>query len=230
MAIQLQDGTIFLHIPKTGGSWVEKSLITLGLSQCALGHKHADFERVVYPHNFREAFRWTMDTLPRKLVGQPTFPERPRMFCFVRNPLTWYESWWKFNQKLDWPDWGDMHDTNRWHPCSALNGLGSPDFNRFIENVVSQTPGFVTGLYLRYLGEGTPLIGHQESLEQDLFAILESLGYRTERALIASGRINESNVPGNRPVFWDESLRAEILRLEYPIMKRCGYLEPSSSF
>ena len=227
MAIQLQSGAIFLHIPKTGGSWVEKTLTQLGLSKRTLGHKHADFERVIYPHDLREALRWTGAASLRKLAGKSTFPERPPMFCFVRNPLTWYESWWKFNQRLGWPTWGELHDTNHWHPCAALNDLGSPDFNRFIENVISQAPGFVAGLYLRYLGEGSPLVGHQESLQQDLHAILESLGYSIERSMLALDRVNESRIQEASPISWDETLRAEVLRLEYPVMKRCGYLDTS---
>ena len=224
MAIKLKGRAIFLHIPKTGGTWVEKVLQQLGIAESSVGHKHADLNRAIFPHGLKEAIPWTFHAFIRKLTGKSTLNESIPVFCFVRHPLTWYESWWKFNQKLNWPTWGHVEDVNNWHPCSALNGLGDPDFNRFIENVVSCAPGFVTGLFLRYIGEGSPILGRQESLEQDLLTILDTLGYRIDKENIRlPRRANESMIPANRVISWDDTLRSEVLKLEYPILRRCRY-------
>lgn len=224
MAIKLKGGAIFLHIPKTGGTWVEKVLQQLRLAESLVGHKHADLNRAIFPHGLKETIPWISRASLRRLAGQPTCDESIPVFCFVRHPLTWYESWWKFNQKLNWPTWGHVENVNNWHPCSALNGLGDPDFNRFIENVVSYAPGFVTGLFLRYIGEGSPILGRQESLAHDLLTILDTLGYGIDKENIhLPGRANESATPGNHAITWDDTLRDELLKLEYPILKRCGY-------
>jgi len=224
MAIKLKGGAIFLHVPKTGGTWVEKVLKQLGLAECSIGHKHADLNRAIFPHGLKETIPWTLRASFRRLAGKSTCNESIPAFCFVRHPLTWYESWWKFNQKLNWPAWGHVEDVNNWHPCSALNGLGDPDFNRFIENIVSRAPGFVTGLFLRYIGEGSPILGRQESLQYDLLTILNTLGYKIGNENIRlPGRANESTMPANRVISWDDALRNELLKLEYPMLKRCGY-------
>lgn len=224
MGIELNDGTIFLHIPKTGGSWVEKSLVSLNLSRHFLGHKHADYERITYPHNYREALRWMTYTSIRKLRGDLTFPTTPRTFCFVRHPKGWYESWWKYNQRLNWPDWGEADNPNNWHPCAVLNGTGAADFNYFMENVLRQSPGFVTELYLRYISTGKPLIGKQESLQADFFKILQEFGHETgQMEHRVPNRINVSANPGGRPIEWDRDIYTETMRLEHLILKRCGY-------
>ena len=43
MAIELVDGSIFLHIPKTGGNWVTQVLSESKLIKRQVGHKHSDF-------------------------------------------------------------------------------------------------------------------------------------------------------------------------------------------
>ncbi len=95
MALVLKCGAVFLHIPKTGGSWVEKILYDNDLIAYETGHKHATVERVIYPHTYREGLKFLINRSIPKLVGKPTFHEPPFMFCFVRHPLKWYESWWK---------------------------------------------------------------------------------------------------------------------------------------
>ena len=47
MSVLLKGGAVFLHIPKTGGSWVHKVLKDTGLSVGSFDHKHADFDRVL---------------------------------------------------------------------------------------------------------------------------------------------------------------------------------------
>ena len=47
MAIILKNNEIFLHIPKTGGSWVSKVLKMQSLTKAYIGcHKHFDWARI----------------------------------------------------------------------------------------------------------------------------------------------------------------------------------------
>src|ERR1051326_3631695 len=47
MGVMLKCGAVFLHIPKTGGSWVEKALKAIGQTERLLYHRHADMTRVM---------------------------------------------------------------------------------------------------------------------------------------------------------------------------------------
>jgi len=58
--------SIFNHIPKTGGSYIEVAIKNSGIKYQKLGHTHQS----IYS--------------PNKLV-----------FCFIRNPLDWYVSRWR---------------------------------------------------------------------------------------------------------------------------------------
>ena len=50
MALLLKKGECFLHIPKTGGSWVSVILKEQGLVHKEIGyHKHIDWTRVAFP-------------------------------------------------------------------------------------------------------------------------------------------------------------------------------------
>ena len=49
MAIILKNNEIFLHIPKTGGSWVSKVFKIQSLTKASIVyHKHFDWARIEY--------------------------------------------------------------------------------------------------------------------------------------------------------------------------------------
>ena len=128
MALLLRDGSIFLHIPKTGGNWVTSVLRQQNLLRAEFGHKHSDFA-----HLFSRTPKRRVEQLPNwlSMVGVKRRWARhgkPFMFCFVRHPLSWYESWFKYmNQShTNWYNFGDERSLNDWHPNAALNGLAAP--------------------------------------------------------------------------------------------------------
>lgn len=144
MAIKLKNGAEFLHIPKTGGTWVTEILEQLDLIDRHIGgHKHVDYDRLLYftknIRSGREYLKEAMVRASRKLRrgflkgrNEETVTHNPIRFCFVRHPLTWYESWWKYMSGRGWNDWGTENSAGDWHPNSILNGLGSDDFNEFV--------------------------------------------------------------------------------------------------
>lgn len=67
MSTAILPNSAFLHIPKTGGSWVFQSLIKMDLVESSFGH------------------------IPITKLKELT--EKP-VFAFVRNPVTWYQSRW----------------------------------------------------------------------------------------------------------------------------------------
>jgi len=227
MGVMLKCGAVFLHIPKTGGSWVEKALKAIGQTQRLLYHRHTDMTRVMNyaklepPPKRKGLARWFN-------YGRPAQPERmttPFRFCFVRNPLHWYESWWRYMEGKRWKYWGREGVAEDWHPCSPLNGLGDPDFNQFVRNVARARPGYVTELYSRYAEEGIEFVGQQENLVEDLIDVLRLLQVSFDERIIRNlAPENVSLTPQDR-VQWDEDLRELVTRLEYPALVRYGYVQ-----
>lgn len=162
MATLLKCGGLFLHVPKTGGNWVRDVLDAHDLVYAHIGGKHAGprqlapLERLLQvPHRYDR-------------------PNRPLFkFCFVRHPLRWYESWYRMNLMRGWPTW-DI-DEAAWNPSVELNGLGAPDFNGFIRNVVTRRPGFLSDLFDYYAADAH-FVGRQETMAEDLAAVLATLG------------------------------------------------------
>ena len=65
----------WLHVPKTGGIWVEKVLLT-----CVEGARMAQSRH----------------------LGLGCCPDERFVFAFVRHPYTWYQSYWCYKQKKGW--------------------------------------------------------------------------------------------------------------------------------
>lgn len=80
MAVQI-DRAIFLHIPKTGGTWIthyfKESGMDHGVEKLS---EHAHINGVAL----------------NSIMG----PIEDLVFCFVRHPLTWLRSYWQCKQEL----------------------------------------------------------------------------------------------------------------------------------
>lgn len=223
MSLILKDGSIFLHVPKTGGNWVTTVLDKCGLIDKSIGeHKHIDMAMVVSIVNNRKS------SMASRIKQKIDFSiKKPYMFCFVRNPITWYESWFNYMSQpdRDWCNWGDEKSMDSWHPNSTLNGLGNPDFNRFMHNVINKKPGYVTELFGWYTKPQIDFIGRQETLVDDLISILNYLNLDFDENLIRStGKIGVSKKPVNK-IEWDTQLYREVYKLEYAGMIRYGYAD-----
>lgn len=69
----------FLHVPKTGGSWVKKAILAAGIparEHSIDGYTHLGIVDCPEPAKFR--------------------------FAFVRNPLALYRSYWQFKMTVGW--------------------------------------------------------------------------------------------------------------------------------
>jgi len=227
MGVMLKCGAVFLHIPKTGGSWVEKALKAIGQTERLLYHRHADMTRVMNyaklepPPKRKGLARW----FKYRGHARPASMTTPFRFCFVRHPLQWYESWWRYMEGKMWKHWGREGSADDWHPSSPLNGLGDPDFNQFVRNVARARPGYVTELYSRYTDEAIDFIGRQENLVEDLIEVLRVLDVSFNEQIIRNlAPENVSRTPPER-VHWDADLRELVTRLEYPALVRYGYVQ-----
>jgi len=233
MAIRLVNGAEFLHIPKTGGSWVESVLAANQLIQSKSLNRHDDYDRnlhqscggvtgdrlVQFYDKARRRLSRTFGEYWGRANKTPIF-----RFCFVRHPLRWYESWWKYMQSRDWNRWGTSNSAYEWHPNSVLNGLGSGDFNTFVRNVVQKRPGYVTELLYSFTKLGISYIGKTETLRDDLCQVFKVLELKFDPATIyESAKINASEEIDSE-IHWDAGLRNLVLRLELPSLIYFDYL------
>ena len=190
---------LFLHIPKTGGTWVEFALPHIGIPT----EQAAIIEGVTYRHSLLPMLR----------------DSHPFVFTFVRHPLSWYESWWKF-QAGRWI----AHEPGVWHPQRCLEKCRSDDFSEFIRLCIEHEPGYVSRMYEWYIGpvgyEYVEFIGRYENLVEDLADVLTAIGYTVDReALHQFGPVNVSPKACGEPV-WNPALRRRILELEAPAIRR----------
>ena len=236
MTVQLPNGSEFLHIPKTGGSWVTQVLQANNLAVRNVGNKHADFDRNLYSDRLgfsaRQLAKVGLKTGLRRIKKELGFAIRPTKspfrFCFVRHPLSWYESWWKYMNGNSWADWGTQNSLEDWHINSTLNGLGSPDFNTFVRNVIRARPGYVSELYFAFAKPGISFIGKTETLKADLESVLRHLELPYDPESLDSPRANQS-APPSEEIIWDSELRRLVTLLELPAIVHFGYLDAESS-
>lgn len=217
MALLLKSGAVFIHVPKTGGGWVHTALHEQGLL-----HRDA---RVAFNHSppghVNEVMRWTpgryLRHWPMRPLVTPGALRRAPKFCFVRDPLKWYESWWKFMAGR-WKAW----EPGRWHPQREIDGCGDDDFGGFVEKVLEAQPGYVSRMYAMYT-DGCAFVGRFERLADDLSAALEELGVAHDAAALkATPHVNVSRSLLGRPE-WDPALRRRVEEAEREAIERFGY-------
>lgn len=174
---------VFVHIPKTGGHFVERSVKLLtGKSNGPSGEKGCEQRHL----------------LPIQMTARHEF-----RFSFVRHPLAWYASWYKYQMAMKrrrnlrrWKRWGD----NCWHPMQGLDDCWPRDgeFETFIKLAAKRAPSFLTRLTEWYLGppgwQTVDFVGQAETLLEDMLTVFDRLGMQADRErLRAIGRPNASD-------------------------------------
>lgn len=223
MAAILPSGAVFLHVPKTGGSWVMAVLKDQNLLRTYVKPKH------VSAYRYREFFRHHPELyLYYCLKHGPLWHHATKdtfRFFFVRHPLSWYESLWTYMSGRSWQPFPERPSrlSTAWHPKSLLHQHASEDFNLFVSRVAEAYPGFVTNLYHYYDAIPATYVGRQESLADDLVEVLTLLNERFDEDRIRNfPRVNES-VTTRRPE-WDPDLRQRVMGLEHAALVKYGYV------
>ena len=148
---------VFLHIPKTGGSWVSQAMANAGIELDELG-AHPQGAEV-------------------EIGGRFTF-------AFVREPLSWFGSAWKFHRRVSLSHWPTIND---WIDL---------DFPGFVDGMVVSSPGYLSEYFRAFIGppeDQIDFVGRYEQLADDLVTALRSAGQDfDEDALRAMPRVNRS--------------------------------------
>jgi hypothetical protein len=183
----------FLHVPKTGGTWMKQAL----LAGCT----------VVEDFRLRGSDHTRLGETPRA--------DRFTV-AFVRHPLTWWQSFWRFHN-------GPARRYIVSHKvCSRC---WSDDFDEFVTRLLDQFPGEygrIVEYYLGPIGAGMQFIGRQEHLVDDLVAALRIAGEpHDERAIraVAPAMVGD---PSMRALYRPE-LAEQLLAAEHDVLERFGY-------
>jgi hypothetical protein len=230
---EILGGAIFLHVPKTGGMWVYDTLQELGFVRGPVGrHPHTAFERaVLFPNEKRRWKEWSRaeNWRPENWLRPGRYMKLPFTFCFVRHPIRWYESWWRYllgkRETLWWMENAINSERylKRWGYFSVPAAAFCDDFNRFVRNVHTRFPGYVTWMYGQYTMPEVNFIGKQERLTEDLIAVLKQLNLSFDEERVRSHkRINESKLE-KAAIHWDPGLLREVQAAEQSGLIRYGY-------
>ena len=168
---------LFVHMPKTGGSWVRSVLVDSGGKEISYAHD------VVKNHK--------LNIFLKRLVP----------FCFVRHPLMILYSMWRHwagdpscrvnnsNGQLDF-----MWDKKE-YGWILTQCIDEKSINKTVENFLTFQPGFITWMMGRYVN-GCKYIGRYESIENDLIKILleinGNIDINLKNNIFAAARVNES--------------------------------------
>ena len=190
MTVLLRDQAI-LHIPKTGGNWVrcvlEKSLsedfvmicysvsnphLTIGELR-ALFTDHSLAENYLFLRNAKESLA---KDEKQTLLSRFNSDKLPKFHAFIRHPLSWWISFWRYRQKVGW-------QTGHWIDSRCQ----SDHFSVFIENVLRFVPGAYSSMARDFIGSvDSPIDGvwKQESLLEDLSTILNEASIPFDEATL----------------------------------------------
>jgi hypothetical protein len=171
------DSFVFFHIPKTGGSWVLEALRRCGIGGTRIWRN---------PYKSNELGLYRAHLMP--INARAADVNGRFSFCFVRNIIDWYESYWAYRIKnnrisldlpLDWYCWDII-------------------FEKFVDNTMNYyRGGFLTTMYKLYVGENldrVDFIGRQENLSDDLIKALHMAGADfDERIIRETGMKNKSS-------------------------------------
>jgi len=162
--------TLFLHVPRTGGTWVKEALYQSGIPIQKWG-------------KIGEPWQQQKHTIPMH-VRTELMQKVNLMFAFVRRPVEYYISVWRFTCRSvkQQPDKMKLVFDRR-DPAVHNEAIlrWKPDFRDWLAEMLEEEPGWATRWFERYVGpergEYCHYIGRTETVEQDFREIMDLLGF-----------------------------------------------------
>ena len=206
MSFTTLDGkALFLHIPRTGGTWVSKLFVDLGIPIHQV--KHPDYtvpqNHFLFPH------------FPPGILDRVSF-----IWCNVRHPIAYYESVWKWIAKVS----EGMRRRWRWHPHMSATRLWCDDFNVWVGRMLKSEPLWYTRLIEQYVGpqggEFVHWVCRTTTLREDMKDILKILRVDLTSSVLAAIDNSKKENVASAKISWDLCLKEEVLRTEHQVLDR----------
>jgi len=190
---------LFLHIPRTGGTWIKECLYQSGVPMEKWGRigegQYRPQKHTIIPHIRR-------DLLQR--VDQ--------VYSLVRHPIPYYVSVWRFTTRKVEISPERMHNLifARKDPAAISEAVlrWKPNFEQWLEEMLEEEPGWVTRWFERFVGpprgEFCHFIGRTETIADDLKRMMTMMGYernwrmsldKIKQIHHAKNRVREVKVP-----------------------------------
>ena len=151
MSTLANDRIVFIHVPKTGGTWATEAMRVAGVEFSKVGDD---------------------DHLTK---GDLDIGDR-FSFAFVREPMSWYWSVWKFHR--------ECHRSHHWAKISDYVDL---EFPEFLESMVKNHHAYLSIYYRLFVGppdDEVSFVGQYERLRSDLAAALKLAGQQFDEAAL----------------------------------------------
>lgn len=148
MSTSLLTRSIFVHVPKTAGLWVNHVLTAAGIPHQVLSEQTYARSWAHYGHaDLRDLAKYDLFK-----------------FAFVRHPLDWWRSFCGFRMNTGW------------YPEHEIDSVcRSDNFCEFVEQVIEKLPGYASLMYERFVGSVAnriEFVGRYENLAEDLIRAL----------------------------------------------------------
>lgn len=200
MSVVTTEKSIFLHVPRTGGTWVNDNLLK-NISPCCYFEDsgHVNFPRA---HEYNNA------------KNSKTF------FLFIRDPLTWYQSYFRRRMFYGWTQSPFDQD------CGNVD-----TFNKFINKIIKSKHyhGYVSKMYRGFIdnyvdkGAGPIKIGRYENLVEDLVRILKENGEEFDEEEVRNFPPSGVQKVEQETIYTKENY-SKMVELEKEAIEKYGYV------
>lgn len=143
-----------------------------------------------------------------------------RRLCFVRHPLTWYLSYFRFKEmNIKGPQGKGNHIFRSWRYDSNFDKLCcSHNFNDFVDQIIGNYPdGFLWPFFYSYIRESTE-VGRVEDLQPVLTVFIAQILH-----LVIDFGLPRQNVSVGNGEHYTRAQADKIMELEHDLVKHFDY-------